>query len=185
MEDRELGKRIMIIGSCGSGKSTLAIRLGQMTGLPVIHLDQTYWNPGWIRTPENKWIEKQRRLVDAKRWIIEGNYGGSLDIRLEKADTVIFLDFNRYICIYRVIKRWLAHFGGANIAKPDRCPEKIDLPFIKFLWRFPAVSRPVIFEKLSGYSHLRVIILKNQGEVQAFLNSAAGYLQKRDHLIHH
>lgn len=44
----ELGeaKRILILGCGGAGKSTLARRLGAATGLPVVHLDGLYWQPG-------------------------------------------------------------------------------------------------------------------------------------------
>ena len=47
-------KRILLIGCPGSGKSTLAKKLGQKTGLPVIHLDTIYWLPHWERRPQEE-----------------------------------------------------------------------------------------------------------------------------------
>ncbi|MES2626184.1 MAG: AAA family ATPase, partial [Pseudomonadota bacterium] len=85
-------QRIAIIGCGGSGKSTLANTLGQKLGLPVHHLDQLYWRPTWIETPKAEWESLQQQLCNQPAWIIDGNYGGTMDLRLAAADTVIFLD---------------------------------------------------------------------------------------------
>lgn len=41
-------RRVMIVGHPGSGKSTLARAMGERTGLPVVHIDQIHWRPGWV-----------------------------------------------------------------------------------------------------------------------------------------
>ena len=169
MEDIKLGKRIMIIGSCGAGKTTLAIQLNEITNIPIIHLDKEYWKPGWVESNKEEWYEKQNKFVDNINWIIDGNYGGSLDIRLSKADTVIFLDYNKYICLYRIIKRWIQYFGKTRIDMAEGCNEKIDLPFIKFVWNFPKKPRKKIIDKLNEYNELNKIILKNPKETKIFL----------------
>ncbi|MDR2096312.1 MAG: hypothetical protein LBP76_12475 [Treponema sp.] len=81
MNKSKLGKRIMIIGSCGSGKTTLAIQLSNILKLPIIHLDKEYWKPGWVETSKEEWENKQNKLVLDENWIIDGNYGGTFDIR--------------------------------------------------------------------------------------------------------
>jgi adenylate kinase family enzyme len=171
MEDIKLGKRIMIIGSCGAGKTTLAIQLNEITNIPIIHLDKEYWKPGWVESNKEEWYEKQNKFVDNINWIIDGNYGGSLDIRLSKADTVIFLDYNKYICLYRIIKRWIQYFGKTRIDMAEGCNEKIDLPFIKFVWNFPKKPRKKIVDKLNEYNELNKIILKNPKETKIFLKT--------------
>lgn len=98
-------KRIAIIGSPGAGKSTLAWQLGEILGLPVFHLDRLFWKPGWIPSPKSLWIAMQSTLVTRDSWIIDGNYGSTLHIRVEAADTIIFLDFPRYICLGQAVKR--------------------------------------------------------------------------------
>ena len=163
------GKKIMIIGSGGSGKSTLARQLGDILALPVIHLDKEYWNPGWITTPKEQWYEKERNLVLKEEWIVDGNFGGSLEIRLEKADTVIFLDFNRFVCIRGVIKRWLTNRGKSRPDMAEGCPEKIDFKFLKWVWRFPQDSRPGIIEKISKYKNPELILIKNRKELRQFI----------------
>jgi len=95
-------KKIMLIGSGGSGKSTLSKKIGEILNVPVYHLDQIFWKPGWGPTPEKEWDNLLRELVKKEKWIIDGNYSKTLDIRLKEADTVIFLDMPRYLTIYRI-----------------------------------------------------------------------------------
>lgn len=171
MDNIKVGKRIMVIGSCGSGKTTFTMQLNKKITIPVIHLDKEYWQSGWVETPKELWREKQRKLLLGNCWIVDGNYSGSLDIRLEKADTVIFLDYNRYLCIYRVLKRWISNIGKVRVDMADGCVEKIDLPFIKFVWRFPIDSRNKIIDKLKEYNDVNIITFRKPKEAKLFLSS--------------
>ena len=105
-----LGKRIAIIGSSGSGKSTLARTLGVRLGLPVVHLDAHFWRAGWVETDKAQWQETVQALAHGERWIIDGNYSSTMDIRLPLAETIIFLDFRAgsACCASR---RWLTYQG--------------------------------------------------------------------------
>ena len=85
-------KRFLIIGPSGSGKSKLAQRVGQITGLPVVHLDRHFWQPGWRPTPPGIWQEKVKQLVDEPAWIMDGNYRPTLHLRLPFSDKIILLD---------------------------------------------------------------------------------------------
>ena len=163
----------MIIGSGGSGKSTLSRKLGQSTGLPVFHLDKYYWNPGWIETEHDEWIKKYNQLIMQKSWIIDGNYISTMDEGIKEADTVIFLDINRLICLYRVIKRIIKNFGKSREDMAQGCPEKIDFEFFKWVWTFPIHSRPQILEKLKLPSNKdkKIIILKNRKEVSEIFST--------------
>lgn len=106
-------QRIILIGSGGSGKSTLARQIGAVLSLPVIHLDALFWQPGWVETPRPEWEALQRELVARDRWVIDGNYGHTLDIRLAAADTVIFMDMPRLVCAWGAIKRRIMYAGRA------------------------------------------------------------------------
>lgn len=75
-------KRIMIIGSGGAGKSTLARQLGERLQLDVYHLDALMWRPGWEIAPREERIDIQKQLVKKDEWIIDGNFGNTLDLRL-------------------------------------------------------------------------------------------------------
>jgi adenylate kinase family enzyme len=100
-------KRVVILGRGASGKSTLAKRLGEIAGLPVVHLDKVFWRPGLVTTPRDEWTDAQASLVAKDEWIMDGDLG-SLDVvetRLRAADTVIFLDFSLARCAWRALRR--------------------------------------------------------------------------------
>ena len=101
--------RVVVIGSGGAGKSTFATRLGERTGLPVVHLDRHYWGAGWVPMDDEPWAATVRALAAADRWIIDGNYSGTMAIRFERADTVVFLDLPRVPCVLSVVWRSMRH----------------------------------------------------------------------------
>jgi len=163
-------KRVLVIGTGGSGKSTVARRLAQRTGLPLIHLDAHYWRPGWQPTPPDEWRAKVQQLVKGHAWIIDGNYGGTLDLRLEACDTVIFLDLPRAVCLWRVLRRRLRHLGKTRPELPCGCPERLSWEFLTWIWTYPSRRRGIIRERLAGLDQRkRVVILRSSGEVEEFL----------------
>ena len=81
-------QRVLVIGAGGAGKSTFAARLSRKYGLPLIHLDALYWQPGWVEPGKAEWLERVAQVVAQDRWVMDGNYGGSLDLRLPRADTI-------------------------------------------------------------------------------------------------
>ncbi len=158
----------MILGSSGSGKTTLAKELGNRTGLPVVHLDQEFWRPGWAETPDSEWAGKVATLTARPRWIIDGNYGGTLPLRMAVADTIIFLDFPRLLCLRRVLGRIFRGYGRVRDELPEGCPERLDWEFLAYVWNWPHNSRPRILaalEKFSGTIH----VLRQPAEVTRFL----------------
>ena len=171
-----IDSKILIIGSGGSGKSTLARKLGEVLALPVIHLDKEYWNEGWNPTEKEIWLKKLGALIAAPEWIMDGNYDSSLWLRLQEADTVIFLDFNRLVCIFSVIKRWLTHLGKTRDDMAEGCPEKMDLSFLKWIWQFPDKSRPGIIDTLAEYEDVTLFTFHSRRELRQFINEIAPQL---------
>lgn len=126
-------RRVLIIGPCGSGKSTLARELTPRLGLPLVHMDQLGWQAGWVETEK---AELHARLADAVAqgaWLIEGNYGSTLAPRLERADTVIYLDFPIRLCLWRLIRRITSLRCQSRPDMPDGCPERFDLAFFWYV----------------------------------------------------
>ena len=165
-------KRIAIIGCAGSGKSTLAPQLGKILNLPVIHLDAEYWKPGWVETPKPEWYAHVQSLISADEWIMDGNYGGTRSLRLEAADTVIFLDFPRGLCLRRVVQRRWRYRGRSRPDMGAGCNEKIDWTFLRWIWRFPKASRPAILRQVEELADRKtVIVLHSPKETRAFLAS--------------
>lgn len=161
-------QKVAIIGSCGAGKSTLAVNLGKELDLPVIHLDSYYWQSGWQETDAQAWRQIQQELINGKSWIIDGNYGNTLDIRLAAADTIIWLDFNRYLCLWRVFQRYLKYSGKTRPDMAANCPERLTKEFMQYVWSFPQVHRSKITNRLVKYrkqENKQVIILQNPSQV--------------------
>jgi len=122
VEPGMVGHRVLVDGMMGSGKSTFARTLGARTGLPVIHLDVHYWRPGWVRPSDDQWRQRQRTLLAGESWIIEGNYNETLSLRLERADTVVFLSTPWWLCSCRALRRGLRAPAGVM---PEGCQDSV------------------------------------------------------------
>lgn len=139
----------MILGSAGSGKSTLAIQLGAKLNIPVVHLDNLFWKPGWVSETEEEMDRKVIEAASKDEWIIDGNYSRTIDFRMNLADTIIYIDFNRYLCLYRVIKRRIKYHGKVRPDLAEGCKEKIDKEFLLWIWNYPKRSRMKTLDKIS------------------------------------
>jgi adenylate kinase family enzyme len=145
-------QRVMIIGPCGSGKSTLARELAPRLGLPLVHMDQLGWQAGWIETEK---AELHARLADAvaqDAWLIEGNYGSTLAPRLERADSVIYLDFPIHLCMWRLLWRVSSLRGQSRPDMPEGCPERFDLGFFWYVLNWNNGPRPRTERAIAPYS---------------------------------
>jgi hypothetical protein len=100
-------QRVLILGRGASGKSTLAEELGALTDLPVVHLDDIFWNSGLEPMPSEAWAAAQQEFVQRRAWIAEGDLGpyDVLGVRLRTADTVVLLDFSLLRCTWRAVRR--------------------------------------------------------------------------------
>jgi adenylate kinase family enzyme len=164
-------QRVLVIGPGGSGKSTVAKKIAGRLGLPLIHLDALYWQPGWRATAEKAWDEVVRELIAAPRWVIDGNYGGTLGARLARCDTVVFLDLPRATCLWRVVKRWLAFRGRSRPDMAPDCPERLSWEFVSWIWTYPWRRRPDILRRLTGLAAgQRAVVLSSNRKVRRFLD---------------
>jgi adenylate kinase family enzyme len=117
----------------------VAAELARRTGLPLVHLDEQYWRPGWAEPPDDVWRAAQRRLVAAPEWILDGNYASSFEERLPYADTVVVLDTARWRCLVHVVGRALRR-RGTEVA--PGCPMRADVGLLRYVWTFPRIHRP-------------------------------------------
>lgn len=126
------GGKTAIIGYSGSGKSTLAKYLGKKYQVPVLHLDQVHWLPGWRERERLESAEIVGRFLDENEfWVIDGNYSAmEYERRMAEADQIIFLKFNRFACLSRAFHRYFCNRGRTRKSMTEGCPEKMDLEFI-------------------------------------------------------
>jgi adenylate kinase family enzyme len=170
-------RRIIILGNAGSGKSTLARRLGERLGLPVVHLDVLFWRPGWVE-PENEGFRARvREAVAGDAWITDGNYvGRTFDLRMPRADLVIWLDTPQLTCVGRALMRTAIGAPRADLA--EGCKERLWDPeffeFLRYTWDYDKKSRPRIeAARQAAAPDTPVVHLKTQREIDAFVASAS------------
>lgn len=158
-------KRILVIGLQGSGKSTFANRLGNMLNQEVTHLDKLYYKPGWKPVASDAWRKIVNDLISRKEWIIDGNYQSTLDTRLIPADTVIFFDFNKFLCLCRMFSRSMKK--DQPFDKAEGNINKLSWDLIKKMILYP---RKKVLRKLKGYKDTKkIIVFKNDKEAENFL----------------
>ena len=164
-------KRVLVIGPGGSGKSTFAARLGQILGIEVKHLDRFYWRAGWTKPSNEDWIKTVNELISGESWIVDGNYSGTLVQRLERCDTVIFLDMPRLLCMWRITKRRVIYRNRSRPDMAEGCAEKLDREFISWVWNYSHRSRPKVIKLLNENQESKKIVwLRSNAEVENFLN---------------
>jgi adenylate kinase family enzyme len=173
-----LGRRVVVTGLAGSGKSTLTRALAAKTGLPVIHLDLHFWKPGWVEPTEEEWRATQRSVLAGDAWIADGNYHETLDLRLERADTVVVLDLPWWICSARALVR--------GFVMPDELPPGCPYPRWRRLvdeWRLAGRIRRArrtepererrVLDRYEGRG-VTVHVLTSTRQVEAFLDGLDG-----------
>lgn len=163
-------ERILIIGCSGSGKSTLARALKEKLGLPVVHLDQLWWKAGWKNVTREEFDSRLAMALNMDQWIIDGNFSRTMEVRLQKCDTIIYLDFNRWECLLGVFQRILSSYGKVRPDMADGCPERFDWEFVKWVWNFNKNNRVRNYTWIAKTRHAKAIVLKSRREVKEFLS---------------
>ena len=167
-------KRIMVIGvSAGVGKTTFARALGEALQIQVHHLDKLYQKPGWLETPFEEFAAAQRKIIQEEQWLIEGNYSNTFDLRAHSADTIIYLELPLYVCLYRVVKRWLTNIGKTRPDMGEGCEEKLDWEFVKFIYTTFYTRKKKMKERFRSFqeteANKKIIILNSKKQIQDFL----------------
>lgn len=162
--------RIMIIGCCGSGKSTLSHRIRQVTNLPLYHLDQYYWKPNWTETPREEWEPIVSDLAARDEWIIDGNYGGTMEIRIRRADTIIFMDISTVTCLWRVLIRTWKNYGRERPDMPEGCKERFDFDFLHYVAMYNMLRRKKYMSMMERLKvEKSVYIIRSDKDVERML----------------
>ena len=162
-------ERILIIGCSGAGKSTLARALKDRLGLPLVHLDQLWHREGWTHITREEFDAQLEKALNMDRWIIDGNYSRTIQQRLSRCDTIIYLDFNRWECLLGMFQRVLGNYGKVRPDMAAGCPERFDWEFIKYIWNFNKNNRVRNYTYLAQAQHAEHIVLKSRKEAKMFL----------------
>lgn len=157
--------RVLIIGSPGAGKSTLARGLRDALGLPLVYLDTIWHKPDGTNVTHAEFDARLAKALAGECWIIDGNYLRTLERRLERCDTVIFLDLPVEVCLAGAAVR----IGQPREDLPWQ-EDALDPEFADYIRRFPTEQRPEIVEMLAGWhNRRRIVTLHSHTEADAFL----------------
>ena len=173
-----VGRRVVVTGLAGAGKSTFSKALSAKTGLPLIHLDLEFWKPGWVAPSEDEWREKQRDVLAGDEWIADGNYHETLALRLERADTVVFLDTPWWLCAKRAFIRGIRRPPGSVM--PDGCEDstwqrvKDEWGIVWKVWRRRHSDRDTELGIVARHGqHVALHILRSRRAACEFLDGCA------------
>jgi adenylate kinase family enzyme len=165
-------ERVAIVGCGGSGKSYVARQLGRLLDLPVVHMDTVYFDDQWNPLPMERFEAAQRELVAAPRWVIDGNYNSTVQVRLEAADTVVFMDLPTRVCLWGILSRQLRHGRGQN--NQDGVYNRITPDVLRYVLSYRRKMRPRILAKIDQYaSDTQVIVLTSRRQTRRFLRQVA------------
>jgi adenylate kinase family enzyme len=165
--------RILIIGSYGSGKSTFAKKMHELLKIELIHLDRYFFKQNWVPTSNEEKIIIIKQLVIKEKWIMDGFYPQTFDIRYEYADTVIFLDLPRFLCMWNVLVRLLK----TKVTKKridgikHNIYDKFDINFYLRIWTFNRKIKTNFLEKITTKgTDKNIFILKGYKQYKSFLD---------------
>lgn len=164
--------KIAIIGYSGAGKSTLAHKLGSVYHCEVLHLDSIHFASDWAERTDQEMAADVGQFLTKDNWIIDGNYSSILyQQRMEEADQIILLDFNRLHCLLRAFKRYQTFKGKVRPDMADGCFEKFDWEFVRWiLWEGRSKKAKRRYQSIAARYPHKTIVLKNQAQLDKFLN---------------
>lgn len=171
----KVARRIMILGGSGSGKTWLTFRLGEISGLPMHHLDQMNWRPGFQRRRTPRLTAMTREIHAGPEWIFEGGHYETGAERAARADALIWIEVGGPLRVLRVTWRALRFSGKVRPAMSPGCVEHFGrhtLNVIRFALRSVHRQRPKIEEIIAGAPpHLTVIRLRSARQTRRFLRA--------------
>ena len=159
-------KKAIIIGCPGSGKSTFARKLADKTGLPLFYLDMLNWNADKTTVSKDIFCERLNKILIQDEWIIDGNYGSTMEMRMSACDTVFFLDYDADVCLSGINER-------KGKPRPDMpwIETEDDEEFLQFIRDYNTQNRPKVMELLKKYKEKNTVIFKSREEADEYLNN--------------
>ena len=161
-----LMKKIMVIGCPGSGKSTFSKELHRITNIPLYHLDMMYWNEDKTFVDSDVFKDRLLNVLNEEKWIIDGNYASTQELRMQACDTIFFLDYELEVCLKGIQERK----GKKRSDMPwVEDVNEDDDEFIEFIKNYNNDSRPIVLDLLNKYSNKNIFVFRNREEADKFL----------------
>jgi adenylate kinase family enzyme len=165
-------QRILVMGCSGSGKSTFGRALADKLGLPFVSIDQIYWQPGWREPNPEQFIATMIREAAQPSWVMDGDYirSGAGELRRTRADTIIWFDLPRRVCLMSIIRRSVIGYGRVRPEMARECPERFDVGFLRYVARYRATQRPKLIAYFSALRRdQRLVTFTTRAQANEFL----------------
>ena len=165
MEKPSIGNRIIVLGCPGSGKSTFARALAARTGLPLIHLDSVWWRADGSHISRDEFDRALAELLAGEKWIMDGDYSRTYEVRLRAADTVIFLDYPEDVCMAGIV-------GRVGEERPDMpwTESTLDPELVAMVKNYARDNRPVLLDLLRRYADRQVLVFTDRTRADRWLS---------------
>lgn len=170
-------KRVMIIGCPGSGKTTLSHEIAKILRLPLYHLDLVMWQENWTAVPYQEFIAEQNKIIATESWVVDGNFTKSIPARIMASDTIVFLDVPRFICLYRLLKRYVKYFGKNRPDMGGGNKEAIKWAQFKFVMTYPRTKVYGFLKEVP--SDKRLFILRSHQDTKNMLAEMRARVTKK------
>ena len=157
-------KRVAVIGCPGGGKSTFSRALRDKVGLPLYHLDAIYWRDDRTHLSREEFYPLMQEIIAREEWIMDGNYGSTVEWRIAACDILFFLDYPAEVCLAGVRAR-----RGQKRSDMPWVEEGDDEEFLDFIRAFESESKPRILELLEKYPDKAVVRFTSRDEAEEYL----------------
>ena len=165
MKNLPIGNRILVLGCPGSGKSTFARALAARTGLPLIYLDSVWWRADRSHISRDEFDRVLDGLLAGERWIMDGFYSRTVEVRLRAADTAICLDYPEAVCMAGITAR-------VGQERPDMpwTESTLDPELVAMVQNYARDSRPALLSLFQKYPEKQVIIFTDRTQADQWLS---------------
>ena len=159
-------QKIIVIGCPGSGKSRFSKQLHEVTKIPLFHLDMMFWNADKTTVEKEAFLSRLNNALSEEEWIIDGNYQSTMNLRINKCDTVFFLDYPIEVCLDGIKER--KGKPGSDIPWVET---EDDEEFLQFIKNFNLQNRPQILSLLEKHKDKQIFIFRNRKDADEFLKA--------------
>jgi len=158
-------KKVLIMGCPGAGKAKLAAQLGRITGLDVYHIKDDRYSEWHNEDQKQAWREAVAKIIEKDSWIIEGTQSITYDMRIEAADTVLFIRQKTFDCLSKFIKRGIKSYFGRSDGH-----QRLNKDMFKKIIAYHKVLKPLVDDLIEkNKSHLDVIFFDTEQDIEKYL----------------
>ena len=160
-----LGQKIIVLGCPGGGKSEFSKRLHDISGLPLIHLDNVWWKPDRSHISREEFDRKLDEILQGDKWILDGDYSRTYEVRFQACDTVFFLDYGFEECLNGIKER-----VGKERRDIPWIEQELDPELVKQVENYSILNRPVVLALIEKYSGKNNFIFRSRAEAGAWMS---------------